>query len=237
MGRHLNGQGQYGNRTVRWAGSCRCSGCCRAWRRLRSRINIAYFQACGDHARLQGLLAGCRKFLFRLTIAGSLLDVFLVKPLSDFFHFRTNLAFAALGCAGRTLGWICHGTMPGAWLVQTARAHRTFGRGVAARIRLGDCAEISGCGMGGAGFRHRRAGQFDFAFLEERSDATRRPRFRRETANSSSFSSSRRRAWVADFFSCKAICWLFSAIFPSTIFRRPNLMPTPGRACLRARCP
>ncbi|HXI71956.1 MAG TPA: hypothetical protein VNN22_16490 [Verrucomicrobiae bacterium] len=59
---------------------------------------IARFNFSGDDAQLRGLLAGCRKFLFRLTIAGSVLAVFLAKPLSDFFHFRTNLALAALVC-------------------------------------------------------------------------------------------------------------------------------------------
>lgn len=59
---------------------------------------IARFNFHGHDAQLRGLLAGCRRFLFRLTIAGSLLAVFLAKPLSDFFHFRTNLALAALFC-------------------------------------------------------------------------------------------------------------------------------------------
>jgi hypothetical protein len=60
---------------------------------------IARFNFTGDDARLRGLLAGCRRFLFWLTIAGSLLALLLAKPLSDFFHFRTNLALAALACA------------------------------------------------------------------------------------------------------------------------------------------
>lgn len=60
---------------------------------------IARYHFSGDDARLQGLFAGCRKFLFRLTIAGSVLAVLLVKPLSDFFHFpRTSLMLAALLC-------------------------------------------------------------------------------------------------------------------------------------------
>ena len=60
---------------------------------------IARFNFSGDDARLRGLLAGCRKFLFRLTIVGSLLAIFLAKPLSEFLHFRTGLALAALACA------------------------------------------------------------------------------------------------------------------------------------------
>jgi hypothetical protein len=60
---------------------------------------IARFNFSGDDARLQGLLAGCRKFLFRLTVVGSVLAVLLVKPLSDFFHFpRTSLMLVALIC-------------------------------------------------------------------------------------------------------------------------------------------
>ena len=59
---------------------------------------IARYDFHGDDARLQGLLAGCRKFLFRLTIAGSLLAILLAKPLSDFLPFRPGLTFAALAC-------------------------------------------------------------------------------------------------------------------------------------------
>jgi O-antigen/teichoic acid export membrane protein len=60
---------------------------------------IARFKSSGDHARLEGLLAGCRKSLFRLTIAGSVIAVLLVKPLSIFFNFpRTSLMLVALLC-------------------------------------------------------------------------------------------------------------------------------------------
>jgi hypothetical protein len=59
---------------------------------------VARFDFAGDDARFVGLLAGCRKFLFHLTIAGSVLAVLLVKPLSDFFHFpRSSLMLVALG--------------------------------------------------------------------------------------------------------------------------------------------
>jgi O-antigen/teichoic acid export membrane protein len=58
---------------------------------------IARFKASGDTARLQGLLAGCQKFLFRLTVAGSLAAIIAIKPLSIFFNIpRTSLAIAAL---------------------------------------------------------------------------------------------------------------------------------------------
>ena len=63
---------------------------------------IARFHFSGDDARLQGLLAGCRKFLFRLTLAGSALAVaavFLAEPLSHLFNFpRISLTLMALGC-------------------------------------------------------------------------------------------------------------------------------------------
>lgn len=59
---------------------------------------IARYDFHGDEARLHGLIAGCRRFLFRLTISGSLLAIFLAKPLSDFLHFRPGLTFAALAC-------------------------------------------------------------------------------------------------------------------------------------------
>ncbi len=59
---------------------------------------VARFNFTGDDRRLQGLLAGCHKFLLRLTILGSLLAVLLVKPLGDFFHFPTRLVVIALVC-------------------------------------------------------------------------------------------------------------------------------------------
>ena len=58
---------------------------------------IAQFHFSGDDARLAGLFAGCRRFLFWLTIGGSVFAVVLVKPLSDFFHFpRASLMLASL---------------------------------------------------------------------------------------------------------------------------------------------
>jgi O-antigen/teichoic acid export membrane protein len=58
---------------------------------------IARFNFSGDDARLRDLLAGCHKFLLRLTIGGSLLAILLAKPLSDFFHFpRLGLMVIAL---------------------------------------------------------------------------------------------------------------------------------------------
>jgi hypothetical protein len=60
---------------------------------------IARFHFSGDDVRLHGLLAGCRKFLFHITLAGSVIAIILVKPLGDFFHIpRTSLTLIALGC-------------------------------------------------------------------------------------------------------------------------------------------
>jgi hypothetical protein len=76
---------------------------------------IARFHFSGDDARLQGLLAGCRRFLFHITIAGSVAAIILVKPLGDFFNFpRTSLMFVALVCVltglwGSYMTVICQG--------------------------------------------------------------------------------------------------------------------------------
>src|ERR1039458_5965907 len=60
---------------------------------------IARFHFSGDDVRLHGLLAGCRRFLFHVTIAGSVIAIILVKPLGDFFHIpRPSLTLIALAC-------------------------------------------------------------------------------------------------------------------------------------------
>ena len=60
---------------------------------------IARFHFSGDDARLHGLIAGCRKFLFHITIAGSVVAIVLIKPLGDFFNIpRTSLTLVALIC-------------------------------------------------------------------------------------------------------------------------------------------
>jgi hypothetical protein len=60
---------------------------------------IARFHFSGDDARLHGLLAGCRKFLFYITIAGSIIAIILVKPLGHYFHIpRASLTLIALVC-------------------------------------------------------------------------------------------------------------------------------------------
>jgi hypothetical protein len=57
---------------------------------------IAHFRGQNDEARLQGLLAGCQKFLLQATIAGSVLAVVLADPLGRFFNFRASLMLVAL---------------------------------------------------------------------------------------------------------------------------------------------
>jgi O-antigen/teichoic acid export membrane protein len=76
---------------------------------------IARFHFSGDDARLHGLLAGCRKFLFHITIAGSVLAIVLVRPLGDFFNIpRLPLTLIALACVLGNLwssyaGALCQG--------------------------------------------------------------------------------------------------------------------------------
>jgi hypothetical protein len=57
---------------------------------------IAHYKAIGDTAGLHGLLAGCRKFLFRLTLVGSLLAIALAKPLGSLFHYSSSLMIVTL---------------------------------------------------------------------------------------------------------------------------------------------
>jgi hypothetical protein len=65
---------------------------------------VARFHFSGDDTRLHGLLAGCRKFLFHITLAGSVAAVILVKPLGDFFNIpRLPLTLIALVCVLGTL--------------------------------------------------------------------------------------------------------------------------------------
>lgn len=61
--------------------------------------DIARFHFSGNDERMHGLLAGCRKFLFHMTIGGSVAAIILVKPLGGFFHIpRLTLTIIALVC-------------------------------------------------------------------------------------------------------------------------------------------
>ena len=99
MGRHLNGIGQYGAANSALGGLMTLLGLLPSVATFAVTHYIAHFQASGDMARLQGLLLGCRRFLLRLTIAGSVLAVLLVNPLSNFFHYPQSLTLVTLGCA------------------------------------------------------------------------------------------------------------------------------------------
>src|SRR5581483_1804820 len=58
---------------------------------------IARFHLASDSERLHGLLAGCRKFLFHITIGGSIAAIIFIKPLGDFLHIpRLSLMIIAL---------------------------------------------------------------------------------------------------------------------------------------------
>jgi hypothetical protein len=98
MGRHLQGQGQYGNANSTINGFMPLLGMMPAIATFAVTHYIAHFNTCGDHARLQGLLAGCRKFLFHLTVVATLLTILLAKPLGDFFHYSQSLMLVTLGC-------------------------------------------------------------------------------------------------------------------------------------------
>jgi hypothetical protein len=98
MGHHLKSHGQYGNANSTLNGFMPLLGLLPSIATFAVTHYIAHYSACGDHGRLQGLLAGCRKFLFRLTLAGSVLAIVVAKPLSDFFHYSESLTLVTLGC-------------------------------------------------------------------------------------------------------------------------------------------
>lgn len=98
MGRHLSGQGQYGNANSALNALMPLLGLIPSVAAFAVAHYIAHFNASGDNARLQGLLAGCRKLLFRLTLFGSVLAVLVIKPFCDFFHYSEGLMLATLVC-------------------------------------------------------------------------------------------------------------------------------------------
>ena len=98
LGRHLKASGDYGDANSALGGLMTLLALLPAIATISVTHYIAHFHASGDSARLQGLLLGCRRFLFRFTIAGSVLAVIAVKPLSVFFHYREGLMLVTLGC-------------------------------------------------------------------------------------------------------------------------------------------
>jgi hypothetical protein len=99
LGRHLSGEGQFGDANSALGGLMQLIQLLPAVATFAVTHYIAHFNTSGDDARLQGLLRGCRQFLFRLTLAGSVLAIIAVKPLSDFFHYSGSLMMVTLGCA------------------------------------------------------------------------------------------------------------------------------------------
>lgn len=96
MGRHLTGSGDYGTANSALNAIMPLLGLLPAVATFAVTHYIAHFNAVGDSARLQGLLAGCRKFLFHLTIFGSLLAVIVIVPMGNFFHFNGSLMLITL---------------------------------------------------------------------------------------------------------------------------------------------
>ena len=170
MGRHLSGQGDYGSANSAISGFMPLLGLLPLIATFAVTHYIAHFNTSGDDARLQGLLLGCRKFLFRLTVAGSLLAVIIVKPLSDFFHYNEGLMLVTLGCVlfglwGAFATALCQGL---AWFKRLA-----FIGLLAVCLRLACHLEFSHVGNGGPRVRGRLAGQFGPAFLEKGAGAAR----------------------------------------------------------------
>ena len=98
MGHHLKGSGEYAHANSAINGFMPLLGLVPAIAVMAITHYIAHFNAIGDTARLQGLIAGCRKLLFHLTFVGSLLAVIIVKPLSLFFHYDSGLMLITLIC-------------------------------------------------------------------------------------------------------------------------------------------
>lgn len=98
LGRHLKSEGEYGHANSAINGFMPLLALLPSVAVFAVTHYIAHFNSIGDTARLQGLLGGCRKFLVHLTLFGSVLAILAAKPLSDFFHYRTNLMLITLLC-------------------------------------------------------------------------------------------------------------------------------------------
>jgi len=96
LGHHLTEKGQYGNANSAINGFMPLLSLLPSVAIMAVTHYVAHFHAIGDTARLQGLLAGCRKFLFHLSLVGSLLAIVAVKPLSVFFHYDTGVMLFTL---------------------------------------------------------------------------------------------------------------------------------------------
>jgi hypothetical protein len=98
LGRYLNKQGDFGGANSVVNAFMPLLGLVPATATFAVTHYIAHYNTCGDHARLQGLLLGCRRFLLRFTIAGSVLALVAIHPLSQFFKYSDSLMVVTLGC-------------------------------------------------------------------------------------------------------------------------------------------
>jgi len=103
MGRHLKTSGDYGDANSALSGLMTLLGLLPAVATAAVTHYIAHFKASDDLARLEGLLRGCRRFVFWFTIIGSVLAILAVKPLSHFFHYGESLTLVTLFCTLLTL--------------------------------------------------------------------------------------------------------------------------------------
>lgn len=122
IARHLKLQGQYGSANSALNAFMPLLGLIPSIATFAVAHYIAHYIAIGDNARLQGLLRGCRQFLFRLTLLGSVLAVIAIKPLSSFFAYSQGLMITTLVCTLLTLwasfaGALCQGL---AWFKRLA---------------------------------------------------------------------------------------------------------------------
>jgi len=98
LGRHLTSQGDFGNANSAINAFIPLLALLPSVAVFAVTHYIAHFKSIGDMARLQGLLVGCRKFLVRLTLVGSLLAIVVIKPLSVFFHYNEQMMLITLAC-------------------------------------------------------------------------------------------------------------------------------------------
>ena len=98
LGRHLKESGDYGSANSALNGIMPLLALLPSVATFAVAHYIAHFNASGSSAQLQGLLLGCKKFLLRLTVAGSALAIIAAGPLSHFFHYSKSLMLITLAC-------------------------------------------------------------------------------------------------------------------------------------------
>ena len=129
---------------------------------------IARFHFSGDDARLHGLLAGCRKFLFHITVGRVGRRHRSRQAVGRFFHIpapasRSSRSFACSpGFGARTVTALCQGL---GWFKRLAFIGLLAVP--AAFVRRSDDQNLADGRMGGVRLRRHAAGQFDFVVLEK----------------------------------------------------------------------